>query len=658
MRISNLYVLTLVFIFGACTVVKDDSNTNPTPVPTTNSTFEDVKAPASFDYATVKELSVKVQSKFNPIQSVLTFYIVDNNGEYFQIGRALSDLTGNLEHTLTVPSFVERLYVTKIAKGVEWYEITPLSNDQTTITFDRLSQKSFAGTSSNARTSTACEDIFFAVNGNGESFAINFESGYTVTDYGDLVGKSFANGYDQENDIIYYDNTGDLYSYVRSTGTSTFVASLNTASSNFHNGYPRMAYEKGRLFIADNQHMAVVDPTDGTVLKNLVISGIPTDKHGAGDLAFSSTGALYQACRGGLYQLTFNSDSTAVSASRISADDFPYSITGVTFDRFDNLYLSTNSSNSVIIQMDINDGSYSIVQNLSRKVNDLCTFRCSEDDFGGADADGDGVVDGFDEYPNDPERAFNNYNPGKNGFGTYAFEDLYPEKGDYDFNDIMVHYRHNYVSNAGNKVVEVLSTYEVSTVESSLPSGFGIELPIHSDSVSSVSGSNILSGVTSLNDKGLESGIDDAKPCVIIFDNHFGLVQGVGAIRTSDELDMTISFTNPIPFGDLPVANFNPFIFVNQDRSREVHMANGTPTQKFNSSLRTSGADAGNYKTSAGHPWALHMPHKFHPPHENIDITNAYLNFRTFVESGGTSNADWYTDDAGNRESGLIHLQD
>ncbi|KXX70529.1 LruC domain-containing protein [Flammeovirga sp. SJP92] len=638
-------------------MVKDDSQSNPTPVATTNSTFEEINVPSSFEYKTVKALTVDVKSKFNPIQSVITFYIVSNNGDYIRVGRALSDVTGNLNHTLTIPSFVDKIYITKSAKGVEWYEINTISDDETTVTFDRLSQKSSIAQSSNARINS-CEDIFFSVNGSGEAFAINFESNYSITDYSNLVGKSFANGYDQENDIIYYDNTGDLYAFDRTSGTSTFIASLNTASSSFHNGYPRMAYERGRLFIASNQHLAIVNPIDGTVLKNLIISGIPTDKHGAGDLAFSSTGALYQACKGGLYHLTFNADSTAVSASRISADDFPYSITGVTFDRFDNLYLSTNGSNSTIIQMDINDGSYTIAQQLNRKVNDLSTFRCSEDDFGGADADGDGVVDGFDEYPNDPARAFNNYNPGKNGFGTYAFEDLYPEKGDYDFNDIMIHYRHNYVSNASNKVVEVLSKYEVSTVEAAMPSGFGIELPIHSDSISGVSGSTIASGVTSLNIKGLESGIDDDKPVVIVFDNHFGLVQGSGPIRTSNEMDIVISFVNPIPFEDLPVADFNPFIFVNQNRAREVHMTNGSPTQKFDVSLRSSGSDSGNYTTSAGHPWALHMPHKFHPPHENIDITNAYLNFRTFVESGGTSNSDWYTDDSGNRESTLIHLQD
>jgi len=36
------------------------------------------------------------------------------------------------------------------------------------------------------------------------------------------------------------------------------------------------------------------------------------------------------------------------------------------------------------------------------------------------DADGDGVPDNQDAYPNDPTRAFDNYTPAA-GFGTLAF---------------------------------------------------------------------------------------------------------------------------------------------------------------------------------------------------------------------------------------------
>jgi hypothetical protein len=68
------------------------------------------------------------------------------------------------------------------------------------------------------------------------------------------------------------------------------------------------------------------------------------------------------------------------------------------------------------------------------------------------DTDGDGVSDVRDEYPTDPKRAFNNYYPSKNNTGTLAFEDLWPAKGDYDFNDLVVDYNFNQVTNGENKL--------------------------------------------------------------------------------------------------------------------------------------------------------------------------------------------------------------
>ncbi len=75
-----------------------------------------------------------------------------------------------------------------------------------------------------------------------------------------------------------------------------------------------------------------------------------------------------------------------------------------------------------------------------------------------ADVDGDGIPDDQDDYPNDPLRAFDNYFPAA-GFGSLAFEDLWPGKGDYDFNDVVVDYRFQTVTNALNQVVEIFGTF-------------------------------------------------------------------------------------------------------------------------------------------------------------------------------------------------------
>ena len=53
------------------------------------------------------------------------------------------------------------------------------------------------------------------------------------------------------------------------------------------------------------------------------------------------------------------------------------------------------------------------------------------------DKDDDGVSDDSDDYPDDETKAFNNYYTAKNQVGTLAFEDLWPYKGDYDFNELL-----------------------------------------------------------------------------------------------------------------------------------------------------------------------------------------------------------------------------
>jgi hypothetical protein len=78
------------------------------------------------------------------------------------------------------------------------------------------------------------------------------------------------------------------------------------------------------------------------------------------------------------------------------------------------------------------------------------------------DTDGDGVSDTKDDYPNDPNKAFDNIYPSNDAFGTLAFEDLWPAKGDYDFNDLVVDYNINQVTNAQNMIVEIECTFQIA----------------------------------------------------------------------------------------------------------------------------------------------------------------------------------------------------
>lgn len=79
------------------------------------------------------------------------------------------------------------------------------------------------------------------------------------------------------------------------------------------------------------------------------------------------------------------------------------------------------------------------------------------------DADNDGIADNDEDYPNDQFRAFNNWFPAL-GLGTLLFEDLWPNIGDYDLNDLVVDYRFNTVTDALAEVVEIKYTFIVRAV--------------------------------------------------------------------------------------------------------------------------------------------------------------------------------------------------
>ena len=114
------------------------------------------------------------------------------------------------------------------------------------------------------------------------------------------------------------------------------------------------------------------------------------------------------------------------------------------------------------------------------------------------DADHDGVPDNFDDYPNDPLLAHNNYYPSKTGYSSQAFEDLWPARGDYDFNDLVVSYRFNQITNANNDVARIESTIITEAAGASMHNAFGFQLGCSATSVANVSGISLRHSLVTL----------------------------------------------------------------------------------------------------------------------------------------------------------------
>jgi len=281
------------------------------------------------------------------------------------------------------------------------------------------------------------------------------------------------------------------------------------------------------------------------------------------------------------------------------------------------------------------------------------------------------VEDDTDDYPLDDTRAFDNYYPVTEA-GTLAFEDLWPWYGDYDFNDLILGYRFKTVTNAANEVVEVIGTFVVRANGAKLHNGFGFRLP---DAVAAiptnitVTGYSVNHGLVTLDGAtSLETG--QSELTVIAFDDTYDLMQGIsntvggGATASEDSVVITISVTGGGPFtaGDFSIDTWDPFLFIDATRGREVHMINQPPSDLMTSAYFGMGDDASvpasdlYYQTDNGLPWGLDFPVTFRYPAEFNDINAAYLHFTEWAESGGTVFTDWYSNTAaGYRNNALIY---
>ncbi|TAE18277.1 MAG: DUF4114 domain-containing protein, partial [Bacteroidetes bacterium] len=70
-----------------------------------------------------------------------------------------------------------------------------------------------------------------------------------------------------------------------------------------------------------------------------------------------------------------------------------------------------------------------------------------------ADSDGDGVSNDVDAFPTNPSLAYVYHYPSASTFNTVGYEDLWPNRGDFDFNDMLVRQRFTFYANAQNNVV-------------------------------------------------------------------------------------------------------------------------------------------------------------------------------------------------------------
>jgi LruC domain-containing protein len=221
-------------------------------------------------------------------------------------------------------------------------------------------------------------------------------------------------------------------------------------------------------------------------------------------------------------------------------------------------------------------------------------------------------------------------------------------------------------------VDQVKATFVIRAFGATYHNGFGFQLPAAiSPSDLSVSGYHLTKHYITLSANGTEAG--QSKPTIIVYDDAYSEMQhpGTGIGVNTDPaapyvspvtLLITIDFpSNTYSYNDLDIANFNPFIIVDQNRGVEVHLPDYPPTNLANPALLGTDDDDSNpasgkyYKTVNNLPWAINIYEQFDYPIEKADITRAHLHFVQWATSNGQQYPDWYQNKPGYRNPALIY---
>jgi LruC domain-containing protein len=120
---------------------------------------------------------------------------------------------------------------------------------------------------------------------------------------------------------------------------------------------------------------------------------------------------------------------------------------------------------------------------------------------------------------------------------------------------------------------------------------------------------------------------------------------------------------NPVNMVGFQQPPYNPFLIVNLERGKEVHLANYPPSTLANTGYFGTENDDSNpaggkyYKTASNLPWVMHIPAPFDYLKEKKPVINGHLVFKDWVFSSGSIYSDWYKNKPGYRNPNKIYLR-
>lgn len=270
----------------------------------------------------------------------------------------------------------------------------------------------------------------------------------------------------------------------------------------------------------------------------------------------------------------------------------------------------------------------------------------------GPDADGDTVPDAWDAYPNDPTLAAEAWGPAQNQFGMLLFEDRWPSRGDFDFNDAVIAYNYKYRVNALDRIQSVRVTLNVLALGGTIPLGLGLSF----EEALRTSADRIRVAIGNGTPRDVQPIAGDQFLSFVITDDMRRdiFASATGPINSSAQsarvetvpVIVEISFRTPQWLNPC-VAPHDLFIFRTNDPGHEIHRSYSGGTSRMNTALFNTADDAssGDRRTfvdSRNVPFAVVLAELSPYPGEGEDLANLYPQILDFAASSGTANLNYY----------------
>ncbi|MEZ8114725.1 LruC domain-containing protein [Vibrio splendidus] len=293
---------------------------------------------------------------------------------------------------------------------------------------------------------------------------------------------------------------------------------------------------------------------------------------------------------------------------------------------------------------------------------------------------GDGEVEDYIFNVTDPGTTIQHSN-----YYTAAFEDNWPEVGDFDLNDVVVFYRTTILSK-DDVVLRMDITGTIMAYGASYGNGLGWKLNGFDESGIDLQTARVQrNGVTRADispftgeDKEVASpGGDLVVVASLNLKNDLPINAECMFHRTNpscspslESEQMTFSISLPFASGSeptvsslMPLSGFDPFIFgpgegqyhgdsftSSPGKDLEIHTADFPPTTRgtlvsdFYGIAQDDSDPSSNkyYRTTQNMPWGILISSPWNHPAEYIDISEAYPDFAEWATSGGSAKPTWY----------------